>query len=62
MAGESYWAYQSGSSTPRGEEVPDEVFRGTHVDWESLSPGMRREIARGAATHAGGRRSGGGVA
>lgn len=42
----TYWTYQASSETPDYANVPDGAFRGTREQWESLSPGMRREIVR----------------
>lgn len=44
----SFWSYHSDTPTPRVEDLPKGVFKGTQDDWETLSPGMRREIARQA--------------
>lgn len=41
MADESYWTYRG--ATP---EAPPEGSKMALKDWHSLSPGMRREIAR----------------
>lgn len=46
MADESYWTYRAATPTPRFEELPEGVFSGSRDGWESLSPGMRREIVR----------------
>lgn len=46
MADEAYWTYRAGSKTPAFTDLPLGVFHGTQQQWESLSPGMRREIAR----------------
>jgi len=43
-----FWTYQAASETPDFDSVPKTVFKGTRDDWESLSPGMRREIMRSA--------------
>ena len=42
----SFWSYKSDTPTP--SSPPKEAFRGSQQQWESLSPGMRREIARQA--------------
>lgn len=47
MADEYYWTYQPSSPTPDFDDVPAGCFNGSRKDWESLSPGMRREIVRG---------------
>ena len=44
----SFWSYQSDTPTPRVEDLPPGAFKGTQDDFEKLSPGMRREIARSA--------------
>lgn len=46
MADESYWTYRPGTRTPAFSELPAGAFHGTEKQWESLSPGMRREIVR----------------
>lgn len=46
MADEAYWTYRSGIPTPDFADVPAVMFNGTRKNWESLSPGMRREIVR----------------
>lgn len=46
MADERYWTYRSATPTPTFFELPSGVFSGTQKQWESLSPGMRREIFR----------------
>ena len=46
MAGEAYWTYQASSPTPDYASLPEGAFNGTRQQWESLSPGMRREIVR----------------
>lgn len=46
MANERYWTYQSAFRTPDYSELPTGVFNGERKQWESLSPGMRREILR----------------
>lgn len=42
----SFWSYQAASDTPRFESLPEGCFSGSKDQWESLSPGMRREIVR----------------
>ena len=42
----SFWSYQSTERTPDLADLPAGTFNGTQEQWESLSPGMRREIAR----------------
>lgn len=48
---EKYWSYQASEPTPTLEEA---IAAGaiaaatTDKDWHQLSPGMRREIMRGA--------------
>lgn len=44
---EPYWAHKSGP-TPTVAELPPGAFAGSQREFESLSPGMRREIARTA--------------
>lgn len=46
MADESYWTYKASTPTPVS---PPEGSKLSQKDWHSLSPGMRREIARTAA-------------
>ena len=46
---ESYWTYQPSVPTPAFSEIPPGIFSGTRAEWESLSPGMRREIVRSTA-------------
>lgn len=47
MSDESYWTYKAGSPTPgHAKAVACGAFRGTEQQWESLTPGMRREIVR----------------
>jgi hypothetical protein len=46
MADERYWTYRAGTLTPSFGELPNGAFNGTQKAWESLSPGMRREIFR----------------
>lgn len=45
---ESYWTYKAAGPTPEHRDLPSGVFKGTEKQWHSLSPGMRREIARQA--------------
>jgi len=43
----SWWTYQASSPTPSWEEaIAAGAFKGSKSEWESLSPGMRREILR----------------
>jgi hypothetical protein len=44
----SFWSYQVSDATPDFDDVPSDVFAGTRDGWESMSPGMRREIMRSA--------------
>jgi hypothetical protein len=46
MTRKSFWSYQASTPTPSFEEIPSGGFNGTREEWESLSPGMRREIVR----------------
>lgn len=46
MADERYWTYRTATPTPMFSELSIGVFNGTQKQWESLSPGMRREIFR----------------
>ena len=46
---EPYWTYKA-PPTPTVDELPPGAFAGTQRDFEKLSPGMRREIARAAQT------------
>ena len=46
MADESYWTWKAASPTPTFGELPAGCFKGTQQQFESLSPGMRREILR----------------
>lgn len=46
MADENYWAYKSDTPTPSYDCLPAGCFKGTQKQFESLSPGMRREILR----------------
>lgn len=48
----SFWSYQASSPTPSIHDLPEGTFKGTQREWESLSPGMRREIARQASQKA----------
>ncbi len=51
MADESYWTYRASTPTPsyddavRAGAVSDKM---TEAGWNSLTPGMRREIVRAA--------------
>jgi hypothetical protein len=42
----SFWTYRASTPTPTIAELPQGACRGTQAEWEALSPGMRREIAR----------------
>lgn len=46
MTDESYWTYKSSFPTPSFDALPSGCFHGTQAQFESLSPGMRREILR----------------
>jgi hypothetical protein len=46
MSDENYWTYKSSFPTPSFEGLPAGCFKGTQKQFESLSPGMRREILR----------------
>ncbi len=48
---ESYWSHKA-PPTPTVNELPPGAFSGTQRDFESLSPGMRREIKRAAELEA----------
>jgi hypothetical protein len=48
MTGASFWTYQPSEPTPTVDDLPPGTFNGTQSDFEKLSPGMRREIARTA--------------
>jgi hypothetical protein len=41
----SFWSYQA-PDTPSVSDLPKGAFKGTQQEFESLSPGMRRELAR----------------
>lgn len=45
---QSFWTYQATEPTPTVADLPAGAFRGTQDEFETLSPGMRREIARAA--------------
>jgi predicted RNA methylase len=45
---EGFWSYQA-ENPPDVGDLPAGAFRGTQNEWEKLSPGMRREVARAAA-------------
>lgn len=45
-----YWTYKSSFPTPDLADLPPGTFSGTQEEWTSLSPGMRREIARQATS------------
>jgi len=42
---EDYWTFRA-PPTPDVADLPVGTFAGTQEQWEQLSPGMRREIAR----------------
>jgi len=42
---ERYWTYRA-PPTPNVVDLTAGTFAGTQEQWEQLSPGMRREIAR----------------
>ena len=44
----SYWTYQPCEPTPTVDDLPPGAFAGTQAEFETLTPGMRREIARSA--------------
>jgi hypothetical protein len=48
MANEAYWTYQAATPTPTVNDLPAGAFKGTQAQFETLSPGMRREILRAA--------------
>jgi hypothetical protein len=50
---EDFWTYHPESETPDFDQIPAGTFAGTRKDWESLTPGMRREIVRQACRRAG---------
>jgi len=41
----NFWSYKAPAPAPLSA-VPASAFKGTSAEWESLSPGMRREIVR----------------
>ena len=43
---EWYWTYRSAYQTPELADLPPGSVRMTSDEWESLSPGMRRDIYR----------------
>lgn len=43
-----FWTYQA-ETPPTVDQLPPGAFNGTQAEFEQLSPGMRREIARTAA-------------
>lgn len=43
MTPANFWSYQAATPTPRDAPAGSPMTRG---QWESLSPGMRREITR----------------
>jgi hypothetical protein len=42
----SFWTYQASTPTPDFDDLPAGCFAGDRDGWESLTPGMRREIVR----------------
>ena len=42
---ENYWTYKA-SPIPEFHDLPKGTFSGTKDEWESLTPGFRREIYR----------------
>lgn len=44
----SFWTYHAATKTPDYDDLPSGTFNGSREDWESFSPGMRREIVRSA--------------
>lgn len=42
---EKYWGFRA-PDTPDFGDLPDGVFLGTEQEWDSLSPGYRREISK----------------
>ena len=44
----SFWTYQACEPTPTVNDLPAGTFNGTQDQWETLTPGMRREILRDA--------------
>jgi hypothetical protein len=47
-APKNFWSYPPTTETPTLDQLPAGAFNGTSDQWESFSPGMRREIARDA--------------
>lgn len=47
MTPRNFWTYKA-PPTPDVADLPAGTFAGTRDQWESLTPGMRREIARQA--------------
>lgn len=45
---EAYWTYRASSDTPELKDLPQGTFNGTEEQFNSFSPGMRREIYRSA--------------
>lgn len=43
----AYWTYKA-PPTPELRDLPPGTFKGTEAGWNSLTPGMRREIYRSA--------------
>lgn len=46
VADESYWTWKAATPCPLFEELPGGCFKGSKQQFESLPPGMRREILR----------------
>lgn len=44
----SFWTYKAPPTPGHAEAVAMGAFKGTGDQWESLTPGMRREIVRHA--------------
>lgn len=44
---ENYWGFRA-PDTPEFGDLPAGTFAGTEAEWNSLSPGYRREIYRSA--------------
>lgn len=45
---ERYWLYRAANDTPELHDLPEGTFAGTEEQFNSFSPGMRREIYRSA--------------
>ncbi len=45
---EAYWTYCASEDMPELSDLPEGTFSGTEAQWNSLSPGFRREIYREA--------------